>query len=165
MGVGVAVASTLAGFDLATGDARWVEPDGRPGYSSPHLLTTDRAVQILLMGRSGVTSVAPLDGKLLKKHSWPGVDRIVQPALTGEGDLLLSPGDGLGIGRVAVARERGGWTVTERWKSVQLKPSFNDFDGHDGHAFGFDGSILACIGVENGNRKWKGGRYRHGQPL
>ena len=34
---------------------------------------------------------------------------------------------------------------------------------HEGHAFGFDGSILACIDLEDGKRKWKGGRYGHGQ--
>ena len=36
---------------------------------------------------------------------------------------------------------------------------------HEGHAFGFDGSILACIDLEDGSRKWKGGRYGHGQLL
>lgn len=34
---------------------------------------------------------------------------------------------------------------------------------HEGHAFGFDGSILASINLENGERAWKGGRYGHGQ--
>ena len=46
-----------------------------------------------------------------------------------------------------------------------LKPYFNDFVVHDGHAFGFDGSILACINLEDGTRVWKGGRYGHGQLL
>ncbi|MCH7750474.1 MAG: alcohol dehydrogenase, partial [Acidobacteria bacterium] len=38
-----------------------------------------------------------------------------------------------------------------------------DFVVHDGHAYGFDGSILACNDVEDGTRTWKGGRYGHGQ--
>jgi len=36
---------------------------------------------------------------------------------------------------------------------------------NDGHAYGFDGGILACINLQDGKRKWKGGRYGHGQLL
>ena len=65
--------------------------------------------------------------------------------------------------RLAVAHGPGGWTVEERWTSNGLKPYFNDFVVHKGHAYGFDGSILACIDLEDGKRKWKGGRYGNGQ--
>ena len=44
-----------------------------------------------------------------------------------------------------------------------MKPYFSDFVVHQGNAFGFDGSILACIDLADGNRKWKGGRYGSGQ--
>ena len=57
----------------------------------------------------------------------------------------------------------GDWKVEERWTSNRLKPYHNDFVVHQGHAYGFDGAILACIGVDDGQRRWKGGRYGQGQ--
>ena len=155
----VAATGKLVAYDLATGDPRWFGPDGGDSYSSPHLLTIDGVVQVLLMSGAGATSVAPADGKLLWEHPWSRGTRIVQPALTSDGDILISAGEGKGMRRIAVAHEPSGWTIEERWTSIQLRPNFNDFVVHKGHAFGFNGPILVCIDVEDGKRKWKGGRY------
>ena len=65
--------------------------------------------------------------------------------------------------RIAVRTGLAGWTVEERWTSRGLKPYFNDFVVHKGHAYGFDGTILSCIDLTDGTRKWKGGRYGNGQ--
>lgn len=71
----------------------------------------------------------------------------------------------LGIRRLAVAHGPGEWTVTERWTSNALKPYFNDLVVHEGHAYGFDGFILASVDLADGKRKWKGGRYGNGQEM
>ncbi len=159
----VAAAGRLVAYDLASGEPRWFGPTGGGGYSSPQLLTIDGVEQILLMSVAGATSVTPSDGALLWEHPWKQGTRIVQPALTADGDLLISGGEGTGMRRIALAHGPRGWTAEERWTSIRLKPYFNDFVVHNGHAFGFDGRILACIDVEDGARKWKGGRYGHGQ--
>jgi outer membrane protein assembly factor BamB len=161
----VAAAGTLAAYDLDGGEPRWIGPNGGAGYSSPHLLTIDGVEQILLLNETGVSSFAPADGTLLWEHTWPG-SGIVQPSRTADGDVLitaLGANGGIGIRRIAVENGPAGWSVAERWTSIRLKPYFNDFVVHNGHAFGFDGSILACIDVSDGKRKWKGGRYGHGQ--
>jgi hypothetical protein len=70
---------------------------------------------------------------------------------------------GLGIRSLAVSRGPAGWTAKERWTTTGLKPYYNDFVIHKGHAYGFDGRILSCIDLADGTRKWKGGRYGNGQ--
>ncbi len=168
-----ATAGTLAAYDAVSGTPRWVGPKGGWGYSSPQLWTVDGIAQIVLLNGPGAIGVDPSDGTVLWKYEWAG-DSIVQPALLADGSLLVGSGSGLagktGMLRVSVAhgsidssRGPGGWSVTERWTSTGLKPYFNDFVVHQGHAFGFDGSILACLDLEDGKRKWKGGRYGHGQ--
>jgi outer membrane protein assembly factor BamB len=162
----VATAGRLVAYDLASGEALWLGPTGGWGYSSPHLASIDGVPQVLLLNGAGVISVAPADGALLWEYSWTG-DGIVQPALTEDGDVLIGTGSGMGadpgVLRLAVARGSGPWTTEERWTSTGLKPYFNDFVVHEGHAYGFDGGILSCIDLEEGARRWKGGRYGHGQ--
>ena len=162
----VAASGRLAAYDLANGERRWLGPEGGGGYSSPQLATIAGVPQVLLLRGARSTSVAPADGALLWEHKAQPSVSIVQPALTAEGDVLVASGDamgGNGIRRLAVAHGPGGWSVEERWMSNGLKPYFNDFVVHKGHAFGFDGGILSAIDLADGRRAWKGGRYGHGQ--
>ncbi len=154
----VAVSGALVAYDLATGEPRWFGPAGGEGYSSPHLLTIDGVAQIIQLSGDGAAGVALADGSLLWEHPWPGYP-IVQPALTADGDLLVSVSERNGIRRLAVTHGSAGWKVEERWTSVLLKPYFNDFVVHQGHAFGFVGPSLTCIDLADGQRKWKGGRF------
>ncbi len=165
----VAASGRLAAYDAGTGEPRWLGPEGGAGYSSPHLVTLAGVPQILLLRGARSTSVAPADGTLLWEHSTgqPSAS-ILQPAAIEGGDLLVAAGDmmgGTGIRRLAIAHGPDGWSVQERWSSRGLKPYFNDFVAHEGHAYGFDGSILACIDLADGSRRWKGGRYGNGQLL
>jgi outer membrane protein assembly factor BamB len=156
----VAAKGTLAAYDRETGSPRWSGPNGGKSYSSPHLLTIDGVKQVLHMREAGAAGFAPDDGTILWKHPWPGADRVVQPAMTAEGDLLLCGGGlKLGMRRFRVAQGSEGWTIEERWASRGLKPNHNDSVVHEGHAYGFVSLRLACLDVKDGTRKWKGARY------
>jgi outer membrane protein assembly factor BamB len=162
----VALSGRLAAYDVESGEPRWLGPTGGGGYSSPHLLKIDGVTQVLLLRGARSTSVAPADGTLLWEYSWQPAVSIVQPAFTPDGDILINTADamgGHGMRRIDVGHGPDGWTTRELWTSRGLKPYFNDFVVHEGHAYGFDGSILSCIDVEDGTRKWKGGRYGSGQ--
>ena len=161
----VGATGKLVAYDRATGAPRWSGPARGMSYSSPHRATIDGVAQVLLLSEAGATSVAPADGKLLWEHKWPGFT-IVQPALLADHEVLISTAGatgGLGIRRIRVAHGPAGWTVRERWTSDGLCPYFNDFVVHRGHAFGFDGDVLACVDLEHGTRRWEGGRYGNGQ--
>jgi outer membrane protein assembly factor BamB len=159
----VATGGMLAAYDLASGQPRWFGPKADCCYSSPQRMTVGGVTQIVLMNGPGALGVAPDDGQVLWQHALPTGARIVQPAMTGDGDLLLSVGEGSDLYRVAVARGESGWKVEERWTSEGLKPYFSDFVVHEGHAYGFDATKIACIDLKDGARKWAGGSYGSGQ--
>jgi outer membrane protein assembly factor BamB len=161
----VAASGILAAYDVATGKPRWTGAKDKGGYSSPHPAEIDGVRQILLINGSGLVSVAPATGAPLWKYEWEGV-AIVQPAVVGNGDVLVSVTSamgGMGMRRLSVRHAAGRWTVEEKWMSTGLKPYFSDYVIHDGYAYGFDGAILSCIDLNDGARKWKGGRYGQGQ--
>ncbi|HSE32848.1 MAG TPA: PQQ-binding-like beta-propeller repeat protein [Pyrinomonadaceae bacterium] len=159
----VATGGTLAAYDMNTGQPRWFGPNGGGGYSSPHQVTINGVTQVVMLGDPGAIGVNPSDGKVLWQYALPSGTRIIQPAVTEEGDLLLSVGDGNDVHRIAVANTSGGWKVEERWASSGINPFFNDFVVHKGHAFGFVGSEIACMDLKDGSRKWNEGNYGHGQ--
>jgi len=165
----VAVSGSLVAYDLATGKPRWFGPKGSDSYSSPQLLTINGIEQIVLMSSTGATSVALADGKELWNHSWPSDTRVMQPAVAGDGQLVISVGDGMGgNGTRLIAVKHGqngteGWTTEEKWTSEDFVPNFTDFVVHKGHAFGFDWGTLACIDLNNGKKKWRAPQHGYGQ--
>lgn len=159
----VAAAGTLIAYDRVSGAPLWSGPRDEAGYSSPHRVTIDGVTQIVLVRGYGISAVAPGDGRLLWEHPLPQGSRIVQPAIAGDGVLLVGEGDKKDLHRLAVSRKGTEWAVQPQWTSRGLKPYYNDFVVHGGFGFGFDGGILACIDLADGKRRWKGGRYGFGQ--
>ncbi|HET8783948.1 MAG TPA: PQQ-binding-like beta-propeller repeat protein, partial [Pyrinomonadaceae bacterium] len=157
----VAAAGQLVAYETASGNQRWVGPKGGGSYSSPQLATINGVAQVLLTSDGRLSSVSPVDGKQLWQHEW-AANSIVQPAVIASDNVLVTSQEA-GIRRIALTNNAGAWSVAEQWTSNGLKPYFNDFVVHKGHAFGFDGRILSCVDLSNGERKWKGGRYGNGQ--
>jgi outer membrane protein assembly factor BamB len=111
--------------------------------------------------------VSATTGAVLWEHAWSGEGTpIVQPAVLDDGSVLINGINGMGgigIRRLTISHTGSTWSAAERWTSTGLKPYFNDFVVNKGYAYGFDGSILSCIDLNDGARKWKGGRYGNGQ--
>src|SRR5436305_13779058 len=57
-------------------------------------------------------------------------------------------------------------SVTTVWKNPRvLQTKFSNVVVRDGHAFALSEGILECVELESGRRRWKSGRYGHGQVL
>ena len=155
----VSLSGKLAAYDAANGKPRWSGSDGGSSYSSPHQITIKGVPQILLMSDSGAISVDPQGGRKLWSYDWQVGNRILQPAVIEEGDLLLA-GETKGVSRVKVSYTEGEWNVKELWRSAEMKVNFNDFIIHKGHAYGFDGPRIECLDLSTGKPKWRGYPYR-----
>lgn len=155
----IAATGKLIAYDRLTGDQRWTGPDGGDSYSSPHLATIAGVPQILLLSGSGVNSLSADDGNVLWKYPLECDTRIVQPAITADGDLLISSGEKRGLRRISISHEGDDWKVKMRWKSTRLRIDFNDFVIHKGFAYGLSGPVLTCIDIESGTLTWRGARY------
>lgn len=163
----IAASGTLAAYDAATGEPRWRGPTEPGSYSSPHLLQSGGVDHVVLVTAAGALALRATDGVLLWRHEWESAGApVVQPAVIDAGELLTTSSamtGGIGLRRLTIAKTGEAWTAVDRWTSNGLKPYFNDFVLHGGHAYGFDGNILSSIDLLDGHRNWKGGRYGNGQ--
>jgi outer membrane protein assembly factor BamB len=159
----------VVAYDAVTGNPSWANGSVTHSYSSAQEAIIFGTKQILVSSDIGLESFLPADGKLLWKFDWniPGMNRVVQPAMIAEGQILVGTGVGSeqGTKLIKVTNNSGEWKTETVWTSKALKPYFNDFVTFEGYAFGFNDALFTCINLKDGKAKWKEGRYGHGQVL
>lgn len=162
--------ASLVAYDRETGERRWQAGRWKASYSSPMLAEIQGERQILAFTSEGLEAHAVDDGALLWSHAFTNDQSTVcaQPVLVPGTDqqILLGLGYGRGSTLIEVAKaDDGSWQTTEVWTSRDMKTKFTTAVILDGHAYGLDDGILACIDLATGKRQWKKGRYQHGQVL
>jgi outer membrane protein assembly factor BamB len=158
---------SLAAYDLRSGEPVWSAGSDRSGYSSPQLVTIDGVDQIVVFNQSSVTGHEASSGRLLWRREWPAEQPNVSQPLPLPGDrLLVSSGYGIGSKLLHIGRgATGGWSTSTVWESPRLKAKFTNLIHHRGSVYGLDDGVLVCLDPETGERRWKRGRYGHGQIL
>jgi len=161
---------TAIAYKADTGDIAWTSSrQTKPelSYASAQLVTLHGVEQILLLTDRGATSMDPLTGTELWSHLWEtnGVVRCIQPAIVDGTDIVIGTGLGVGSQRVQVDHAAGKWSTTEVWKTSRFKSYYNDMVLHQGHAYGFDDSMLVCVDLKTGDIRWKARGYGTGQSL
>lgn len=155
----VSLTGRLAAYDKETGEPEWKGLDGQSGYSSPQLATLCNVPQVLLMNENGLSGVDPATGMKLWEYEWKLSDRVLQPSVIGNDELLVNE-EYKNVKKIKITHAGSEWKTTELWTSPEIKNVFNDYVQHNGFAYGFDGPSMACLNLENGKRTWRGARYQ-----
>lgn len=157
---------SLVAYERDTGEVLWRGGSSRSSYSSPLLATLAGQPQVVIVNAKSVAAHDPQDGRVLWEYAWPGdFPKVTQPVPIDDARLLISAGYGVGSVLLTVDQSDGQLSVAEVWKSKSLKPKFTNLVTVDGHVYGLDEGILTCVDLEDGRRRWKKGRYGHGQLL
>jgi outer membrane protein assembly factor BamB len=157
----------LVAYHADSGEPAWTARAGGMSYSSPQLATLGGQPQVLFLSDRGLTAVDPASGAVLWEHAGaaPGAAPAIQPHVIGDAQVLLPAETAMGLDLIDLTSGEQSGGPARRWTSKDLKPSYNDFVVHDGFLYGFDGSLFCCLDVQTGKRRWKEGRYGHGQVL
>ncbi len=159
--------SCLAAYRRDTGKEAWQARGDAADFSSPVLATLGGQRQILFLSKRFVAGYDPRDGRRLWKHDWKNPEsNVCNPVPVDDAHLFVSSGYGWGAALLAVTRDADGrWQVSETWRNKQLKAKFTNVVVYQGQVYGLDDGILTCLDVATGERRWKKGRYGHGQVL
>lgn len=159
--------NAVVAYDRATGRVAWSALDDEPSYVSPVRVTLAGVEQIVAVLDSRIVGLSADRGNLLWEAPWPGAggNHAAQPVMMGDNRIFFSSGASLGALALEITKEGERLTARELWRSNRMKNVLSSSVYHDGFIYGLDIGILACIDAANGELKWKGGRYGHGQTL
>jgi len=158
---------SVVAYHKLTGAVVWKALDDRQAYTSPMLVTLGGRRQIITVTAVRALGLTPEDGALLWEYPWVTEYDVnaSQPIVTGPNRVFISTGYGHGAAVLELQPAGKTFTVRVVWQNTRMKNKFNPSVLHEGHIYGLDEGILACLDVETGQQKWKGGRHGYGQLL
>jgi len=158
---------SVLGYDALSGKPAWQAGEGQLSYSSLQPARLRGVEQVLMATDLGLTAFQPKRGDILWNHSWTsdGMQRVVQPAVLNDTDVVLGSPFGMGARRMRVEKQGARWETQEIWTTPAISPYFNDSVIEGNHLYGFHGPFLTCLNLEDGKKKWKARGYGNGQVL
>jgi outer membrane protein assembly factor BamB len=151
--------------------------ENRAGYSSPMLVELAGVPQVVIFDGVGVRGCNPATGAQFWFHQFdnaggdPGRVNVAQPLVIGGNRLFISASYTRGCALLEFAHEGEVWSVPKQiWPgqgetNLKLRSKFSSPVLFEGHIYGLDEGVMACLDPETGMRLWAGGRYGHGQML
>lgn len=156
----------LIAYEAETGEVRWSGGSSKAGYSSPTVAHLVGRKQILIFNSGQLAAHDADNGQPLWAQPWAGVTECTSQPMVLPGDrVFLSSGYGIGSKLFQISAAEEGPAASVVWESPRLKTKFTNAVFHAGSIYGLDDGVLVCLDPETGQRRWKRGRYGHGQIL
>jgi outer membrane protein assembly factor BamB len=163
--VGGGPGRALVAYERTSGAIAWSAGDGGLSYSSPVILNLAGRDQIVVLNEASVAAHDPETGALLWTQEFPGHQpNVAQPLAISRNRVLFSVGYGVGSKVYEVSPSEGA-ALSSRlvWSTPRLKSKFANMIPFEGSVYGLDDGVLVCLDPETGERRWKEGRFGHGQ--
>jgi outer membrane protein assembly factor BamB len=164
------VRAGLVAFDVERGTRLWQSPPRHFSYATPSPGRLLGREVLLVVNEATLSAHAAHDGALLFEHPWPGRtsgDASASQAFAlDETRVFVSKGYGEGGALLAVEAQGGAFVPRVVWHTPRLlRTKFTNVVVHADHVYALDEGILECVELATGARRWKEGRYGHGQLL
>ena len=163
-----AIGKALVAYRRDTGEVAWGVGSAPAGYASPTVAQIEGVEQILVLDGEGVSGYRSDGSAELWRYPWATQQGIncSQPIVLGPNRILITAGYTMGSALLEVTKSvDDAWQVRPVWEQTTLRGKFSTPVAHGDHIYGLDEGILVCIDAATGRRKWKRGRYGHGQVL
>lgn len=158
---------SLIAYDKVDGKKIWHTGTEKASYAAPFYAKLNEVEQVVALDYGGISGYNLGDGKELWRQPFVTFNglNIAQPIILPNQQVLLSAGYDHGSDLYKVSKEGDAFQVKEVWRSRAMMCKFASPVYRDGYIYGLDNGIMVCLDAATGTRKWKGGRYQHGQIL
>ncbi len=163
--------ASLVAYHKKTGEEVWRGGEEQISYSSPAVATLGGMHQILIVNEASASGHDPATGEVLWWHPREGYTNghanVSQAVAVAPDRVFLSKGYGLGGELIRLVPMGDGTFDTDTiWQDSRvMRTKFTNVAIKDDYVYGLSDGILECIELATGERRWKGGRYKHGQIL
>ncbi|MCW5553151.1 MAG: PQQ-like beta-propeller repeat protein [Verrucomicrobiae bacterium] len=155
-------------YDKQDGRKLWSSARENTGYASPMVIELAGERQLLVSLATNTVGLRLDDGAVRWRFPWQVQNNqlpIAQPVIIASNRFVLSAGYFTGSAAFEVSETAGEFGVQELWRNKHMKNKFSTSVAWDGFVYGLDENILVCLDARTGERRWKDGRYGHGQLL
>jgi len=158
---------SLVAYAVDNGAPLWATGASPQSYSSATIATVAGRRQVLVFNGGSVAGHDATTGASLWEQPWPAEQpNVAQPLPVGTDRVLFSAGYGVGSKLYELTAAADGSLASALvWESPRLKAKFANVFLHEGFLYGFDDGVFTCLDPKDGQRRWRAGRYGHGQAI